>query len=53
MEKLEEFKKLGLGEKTIKALSKKGYEKPTPIQALTSIVRWRKRYNRAGTDRNW
>ena len=35
MEKLEEFKKLGLGEKTIKALSKKGYEKPTPIQALT------------------
>ena len=35
MEKLEEFKKLGLGDKTIKALSKKGYEKPTPIQALT------------------
>ncbi|MBR8701032.1 DEAD-box ATP-dependent RNA helicase CshA [Fusobacterium sp. DD29] len=35
MEKLEQFRKLGLGEKTIKALSKKGYEEPTPIQALT------------------
>lgn len=35
MEKLEQFRQLGLGEKTIKALSKKGYEQPTPIQALT------------------
>lgn len=35
MEKLEQFRQLGLGEKTIKALSKKGFEQPTPIQALT------------------
>ena len=35
MEKLEQFRNLGLGEKTIKALSKKGFEEPTPIQALT------------------
>ena len=35
MEKLEEFRKLGLSDKTLKALSKKGYETPTPIQALT------------------
>ncbi|STO31069.1 DEAD-box ATP-dependent RNA helicase CshA [Fusobacterium necrogenes] len=35
MEKLEQFKKLGLSDKTLKALAKKGYEQPTPIQALT------------------
>lgn len=35
MEKLEQFRNLGLGEKTIKALLKKGFEEPTPIQALT------------------
>jgi ATP-dependent RNA helicase DeaD len=32
---MEEFKKLGLSEATIKALEKKGFEKPTPIQRLT------------------
>ncbi len=32
---MEEFKKLGLSEKVIKALEKKGFEKPTPIQELT------------------
>ena len=35
MEKLEQFRELGLSEKTLKALAKKGYEQPTPIQALT------------------
>lgn len=35
MEKLEKFRELGLSEKTLKALAKKGYEQPTPIQALT------------------
>lgn len=29
------FKELGLTEKTLKALEKKGFEKPSPIQALT------------------
>ncbi len=35
LEKLVEFRNLGLTEKTLKALEKKGYEKPSPIQALT------------------
>ncbi|UUV18581.1 DEAD/DEAH box helicase [Fusobacteria bacterium ZRK30] len=35
MEKMVEFKKLGLSEKTLAALEKKGFEKPSPIQALT------------------
>lgn len=36
LEKLVEFKNLrGLSDKTLKALAKKGYEKPSPIQALT------------------
>jgi len=35
LEKLKEFKELGLGEKVLKVLSKKGYESPTPIQRLT------------------
>lgn len=35
MEKLEQFRELGLSEKTLKALAKKGYEQPTPIQVLT------------------
>ncbi|MGL5122908.1 MAG: DEAD/DEAH box helicase [Fusobacteriaceae bacterium] len=35
LEKLVEFKNLGLTEKTLKALAKKGYEKPSPIQELT------------------
>ncbi|MGL4392591.1 MAG: DEAD/DEAH box helicase [Fusobacteriaceae bacterium] len=35
MEKLLEFKNLGLSDKTLKALEKKGYEVPSPIQALT------------------
>ncbi|HAS79861.1 MAG TPA: RNA helicase [Fusobacteriaceae bacterium] len=30
-----EFKKLGLSDKTLVALEKKGFEKPSPIQALT------------------
>jgi len=34
MEKLEGFKSLGLGEKMLKTLSKKGYEEPTPIQIM-------------------
>lgn len=34
-EKMKEFRELGLGEKVIKALSKKGYDAPTPIQKLT------------------
>ena len=34
MEKLEGFKNLGLGEKILKTLSKKGYEEPTPIQTM-------------------
>ena len=33
--KLEGFAALGLSEKTIKALAKKGFEEPSPIQALT------------------
>ena len=35
LEKLVEFRNLGLTEKTLKALEKKGYEKPSPIQSLT------------------
>jgi ATP-dependent RNA helicase DeaD len=35
MEKMVEFKKLGLSDKTLAALAKKGFEKPSPIQALT------------------
>jgi len=35
MEKMIEFKKLGLSDKTLIALEKKGFEKPSPIQALT------------------
>ncbi len=35
MEKMVEFKKLGLSDKTLVALRKKGFEKPSPIQALT------------------
>ena len=34
-ETLKEFRELGIGEKLLKALSKKGYETPTPIQSLT------------------
>ncbi len=34
-EVLKEFRDLGIGEKLLKALSKKGYETPTPIQSLT------------------
>lgn len=33
-ELLKEFRELGIGEKLLKALSKKGYETPTPIQTL-------------------
>lgn len=36
--KLEGFAALGLSEKTIKALVKKGFEEPSPIQALTIPV---------------
>ena len=32
MEKLAKFKELGLSESTLKALQKKGFEEPTPIQ---------------------
>ncbi|GAX59545.1 DNA/RNA helicase [Candidatus Scalindua japonica] len=32
MEKLEKFKNLGLSDQTLKALKKKGFEEPTPIQ---------------------
>ena len=32
MEKLERFKNLGLSDNTLKALKKKGFEEPTPIQ---------------------
>ena len=35
LEKLKEFRELGLSEKVLKVLSKKGYESPTPIQRLT------------------
>ena len=35
LEKLKEFRELGLSEKVLKMLSKKGYESPTPIQKLT------------------
>lgn len=35
MEKLAKFRKLGLGEVTLKALERKGYEEPSPIQELT------------------
>ena len=34
MENLEEFKKLGLSDKTIEALKAKGFEEPTEIQRL-------------------
>ena len=36
--KLEGFAALGLSEKTIRALAKKGFEEPSPIQALTIPV---------------
>ena len=36
--KLEGFAALGLSEKTVKALAKKGFEEPSPIQALTIPV---------------
>ena len=32
MEKLEKFKNLGLSDNTLKALKKRGFEEPTPIQ---------------------
>ncbi|MGL4534405.1 MAG: DEAD/DEAH box helicase [Fusobacteriaceae bacterium] len=35
LDKLVEFRNLGLSDKILKALEKKGYEKPSPIQALT------------------
>ncbi|MDO4691025.1 MAG: DEAD/DEAH box helicase [Fusobacterium sp.] len=35
LEKLKEFRELGLSERVLKILSKKGYESPTPIQKLT------------------
>jgi len=35
MEKLTQFKELGLSESTLKALAKKGFEEPTEIQKLT------------------
>ncbi len=38
MNKLEKFRELGLTDKTIKALAKKGFEEPSPIQALTIPV---------------
>jgi len=38
MEKMAEFKKLGLSDKTLAALEKKGFEVPSPIQALTIPV---------------
>jgi ATP-dependent RNA helicase DeaD len=38
MEKLEKFRELGLSEETLKALKKKGFEEPSPIQALTIPV---------------
>ena len=34
MDKLDEFRVLGLSESTLKALDEKGFETPTPIQAL-------------------
>lgn len=38
MEKLIQFKELGLSETTLKALDKKGFEEPTPIQRMTIPV---------------
>ncbi|MDL1970702.1 MAG: DEAD/DEAH box helicase [Candidatus Desulfofervidaceae bacterium] len=38
MEKLERFKVLGLSESTLKALKKKGFKEPTPIQEKTIPV---------------
>ena len=38
MEKLAKFKELGLSDEILKALKKKGFEEPTPIQALTIPV---------------
>jgi ATP-dependent RNA helicase DeaD len=35
MSKLEKFRELGISEKILKALEKKGFEEPTPIQAAT------------------
>ncbi|MFT6106706.1 MAG: ATP-dependent RNA helicase DeaD, partial [Rickettsiales bacterium] len=35
MPNLDEFRKLGLSDSMIEALEKKGFEKPSPIQALT------------------
>ena len=35
MENLAKFRELGLSDRMIEALSKKGFEEPTPIQALT------------------
>ena len=35
MKSLEAFQALGLSEETLKALSKKGFEEPTPVQKET------------------
>ncbi len=38
MEKLVEFRQLGLSEKSLEAIEKKGFEQPSPIQRLTIPV---------------
>lgn len=35
MTDIERFKKLGLSDEVVEAVSKKGFEEPTPIQTLT------------------
>jgi len=42
------FNDLGLSEGALKAINKKGFEEPTPIQALTIPVQ----HHRTGSDRH-
>ncbi len=44
MEKLEKFKNLGLSDNTLKALKKRGFEEPTPIQEKVKVAKVVEKY---------
>jgi ATP-dependent RNA helicase DeaD len=48
------FKELGLRDEILNALTDLGFENPTPIQtqAYTSIINYKKRLSRSGSNRN-
>ena len=48
MEKLEKFKNLGLSENTLKALKKRGFEEPTPIQEKSIPILLKKKCDLIG-----